>query len=103
MNEPSKSALSSTPVTRSLNCRADFPALDQKINDHPLVYLDSAASSQQPATVIDAISAYQRHDHANVHRGPGTNTVHSCNTYLERKSGLGANGECRGHHMLDRA
>jgi cysteine desulfurase/selenocysteine lyase len=51
------------------NCRADFPALAQEINGHPLTYLDSAASSQQPAAVIDTIAGYQRHDHANVHRG----------------------------------
>jgi len=55
-----------------LDCRADFPALDQEINGHPLVYLDSAASSQPPAVVIDAIAEYQRHDHANVHRGVHT-------------------------------
>jgi cysteine desulfurase/selenocysteine lyase len=49
--------------------RADFPALQQDIQGHPLVYLDSAASAQQPAAVIDAVSKYQREDHANVHRG----------------------------------
>ncbi len=54
------------------NRRADFPALQQQINDHPLVYLDSAASSQQPAVVIDTVADYQRHDHANVHRGVHT-------------------------------
>jgi len=54
------------------NCRADFPALSQNVNGHPLVYLDSAASSQQPAIVIDTIAEYQRHDHANVHRGVHT-------------------------------
>ncbi|MEX0708708.1 MAG: cysteine desulfurase [Woeseia sp.] len=53
-------------------CREDFPALDQHVNGQPLVYLDSAASSQQPAVVIDAIAGYQRHDHANVHRGVHT-------------------------------
>ncbi len=53
-------------------CRGDFPALDQQVNGRPLVYLDSAASSQQPAAVIDAIAEYQRHDHANVHRGVHT-------------------------------
>jgi cysteine desulfurase/selenocysteine lyase len=52
--------------------RADFPALSQEINGHPLVYLDSAASSQQPASVIDRVAEYQRHDHANVHRGVHT-------------------------------
>jgi cysteine desulfurase/selenocysteine lyase len=52
--------------------RADFPALDQDIQGHTLVYLDSAASAQQPAAVIDAVSQYQREDHANVHRGVHT-------------------------------
>ncbi len=52
--------------------RTDFPALHQEVNNHPLVYLDSAASSQQPVSVIDAVAAYQRQDHANVHRGVHT-------------------------------
>ncbi|MDZ7770867.1 MAG: aminotransferase class V-fold PLP-dependent enzyme [Woeseiaceae bacterium] len=52
--------------------RQALPALDQQVNGQPLVYLDSAASSQQPAEVIDAIAEYQRHDHANVHRGVHT-------------------------------
>lgn len=49
--------------------RADFPALFQEIYGRPIAFLDSAASSQQPLTVIDAVAEYQRHDHANVHRG----------------------------------
>jgi cysteine desulfurase/selenocysteine lyase len=59
----------SSPVA---GCRDDFPALQQQVNDHRLVYLDSAASAQQPATVIDAVVNYQRYDHANVHRGVHT-------------------------------
>jgi hypothetical protein len=49
--------------------RADFPILDQQVHGRPLVYLDSAASSQKPRAVIDAISRYYEHDHSNVHRG----------------------------------
>ncbi len=49
--------------------RRDFPVLDQTVDGKPLVYLDSAASSQKPRQVIDAISRYYLHDHANVHRG----------------------------------
>ena len=49
--------------------RRDFPILDQRINGKPLVYLDNAASSQRPRQVIEAISHYYEHDHANVHRG----------------------------------
>lgn len=52
--------------------RRDFPVLTQEINGKPLVYLDSAASSQRPRSVIDAISRYYEHDHANVHRGVHT-------------------------------
>jgi len=56
----------------TLDVRADFPGLAQDINGKRLVYLDSAASAQMPASVIDAVAAYQRHDHANVHRGVHT-------------------------------
>lgn len=49
--------------------RADFPILAQEVNGHPLIYLDSAASSQKPVQVLDGWQSYYRHDHANVHRG----------------------------------
>ncbi len=49
--------------------RADFPVLSRQINGKPIVFLDSAASSQKPQQVIDAISNYYRTSHANVHRG----------------------------------
>jgi len=62
-------------------CRADFPALDQDVNGHRLVYLDSAASAQQPSAVIDAIARYERHDHANVHRGVHTLSHRATDAY----------------------
>src|SRR5436190_8738265 len=49
--------------------RSDFPILRQEINGHPLIYLDSASSSQKPQVVIDALDAYYRDYNANVHRG----------------------------------
>ncbi len=49
--------------------RADFPILDQVVNGHPLVYLDSAATSQKPRIVLEAIDQYYREYNANVHRG----------------------------------
>ena len=49
--------------------RRDFPILDQEINGHRLVYLDSASSSQKPQVVIDAVDDYYREYNANVHRG----------------------------------
>ena len=61
------------PITDPLDIaaiRADFPILNQEV--HPgkrLVFLDSAASSQKPRQVIEAMRRYYEHDHANVHRG----------------------------------
>jgi cysteine desulfurase/selenocysteine lyase len=48
--------------------RDDFPILERIVNGHRLVYLDSAASSQKPRTVIEAMSQYYATTHANVHR-----------------------------------
>ncbi|MCH8335100.1 MAG: aminotransferase class V-fold PLP-dependent enzyme, partial [Proteobacteria bacterium] len=61
-----------TSLSGVAKCRQDFPCLTQTISDHPLVYLDSAASSQQPLAVIEKVVDYHSHDHANVHRGVHT-------------------------------
>ncbi|MBO2942452.1 cysteine desulfurase [Paenibacillus sp. F411] len=52
--------------------REQFPILNQEINGHPLVYLDSAATSQKPRAVIDAVKHYYEWENANVHRGVHT-------------------------------
>lgn len=52
--------------------RADFPILSRRVKNKPLVYLDSAASSQKPVQVLDAMNRYYRETHANVHRGVHT-------------------------------
>jgi len=49
--------------------RADFPILERQFHDKPLVYLDSAATTQKPTQVIDAISDFYRSNNASVHRG----------------------------------
>ncbi|MCH9650871.1 MAG: cysteine desulfurase [Deltaproteobacteria bacterium] len=49
--------------------RRDFPALEQRVHGHPLVYLDNAATTQKPQAVIDAVVRYYREDCSNVHRG----------------------------------
>jgi cysteine desulfurase/selenocysteine lyase len=49
--------------------RAEFPILGRTVHGKPLVYLDSAATSQKPRAVIDAISRYYEESNANVHRG----------------------------------
>ncbi|HEX5224457.1 MAG TPA: SufS family cysteine desulfurase [Solirubrobacteraceae bacterium] len=58
------------PVAEStLSVRADFPILQRRPNGRPLIYLDSAATSQKPEAVIAAIADHLREHNANVHRG----------------------------------
>ena len=58
-----------------------FPILNQEVNGHPLVYLDSAATSQKPTSVIEAVSNYYRFDNSNVHRGVHTLGTRATDAY----------------------
>jgi cysteine desulfurase/selenocysteine lyase len=49
--------------------RKDFPILERRVHGHPVTYLDSAATSQKPRQVIEALTRYYEHSNANVHRG----------------------------------
>lgn len=56
----------------SRDIRQQFPILQEQVHGHSLVYLDSAATSQKPIAVIEAMKAYYEHNNANVHRGVHT-------------------------------
>jgi cysteine desulfurase/selenocysteine lyase len=75
MTPPSATSARSTtsaPATRTAfdvqKVRRDFPILSERVHGKPLVYLDSANTSQKPLAVIEAMDAYYRHDNANIHR-----------------------------------
>ncbi|TDY49567.1 cysteine desulfurase/selenocysteine lyase [Alicyclobacillus sacchari] len=55
-----------------LAIRDDFPIFQEKINGHPLVYLDNAATSQKPRQVLDVLRRYYESENSNVHRGVHT-------------------------------
>lgn len=61
--------------------RDDFPILSRKVNGHPLVYLDNAATSQKPQQVIDSIVHYYSYYNANIHRGVHTLSQESTDAY----------------------
>jgi cysteine desulfurase/selenocysteine lyase len=65
--------------------KKDFPILDRRINDHRLVYLDSASSSQKPQSVIDAMSRYYETTHANTHRSTYALAEESTRLYEEAR------------------
>jgi cysteine desulfurase / selenocysteine lyase len=61
--------------------RADFPVLSRRIHGYPLVYLDNAATTQKPLTVLDRLDAYYRSENANVHRGVHTLSQEATDAY----------------------
>lgn len=61
--------------------RADFPVLAETINGKPLVYLDSANSSQKPHAVIDAMSSFLEHDYSPTNRSAYTMAAHATDLY----------------------
>jgi cysteine desulfurase/selenocysteine lyase len=66
--------------------RADFPILSRRVHGAPLVYLDNAASSQKPLSVIEKVSAYYRESHANVHRGAHELSILATEAYEEARA-----------------
>lgn len=76
-----RSAATAEPDLDVEAIRRDFPILHQQVNGHPLAYLDNAASSQRPQSVIDAVRYYEEHDHANVHRGVHTLSQRATDAY----------------------
>jgi cysteine desulfurase/selenocysteine lyase len=65
--------------------RADFPALNQHVHGRPLVYLDNAATTQKPASVIEALRRYYEVDNANVHRGVHLLSQRATDAYEEAR------------------
>ena len=62
-------ATTATPALDVERLRRDFPILAQRVRGKPLVYLDNAATSQKPRSVIDAVSRFYASENANIHRG----------------------------------
>ena len=61
--------------------RSDFPILSREINGNKLVYLDNAATTQKPNSVIDSISDFYKNTNSNVHRGIHTLSIESTEAY----------------------
>ncbi|MCE9552980.1 MAG: cysteine desulfurase [Planctomycetes bacterium] len=65
--------------------RRDFPVLHQEIHGKPLAWLDNAATTQKPQSVIDAISNFYSHDNSNIHRGAHTLAARATDAYEQAR------------------
>jgi cysteine desulfurase/selenocysteine lyase len=72
MIETTSGTGATAPAVSALAPRADFPILVREVHGKPLVFLDSAASAQKPAQVLDAMDRFARESYANIHRGAYT-------------------------------
>jgi cysteine desulfurase/selenocysteine lyase len=72
-------------VTDLRALRADFPILAREVNGSPLVYLDSAATTQKPVAVLDAMRSYYENSNANVHRGAHTLAAEATELYEDAR------------------
>lgn len=65
--------------------RKDFPILGRRVNGHPLVYLDNAATSQKPTPVINALTEYYTQYNSNIHRGVHSLSMEATEKYEEAR------------------
>ena len=86
------------------NYLADFPALNQQVNDERLAYLDNAATVQRPRQVIQALVNFYEQDNANVHRGVHTLAERATKDYEEARKNVQkfsvANEEEKNEYLL---
>lgn len=81
---------SATPATGArpfdvASIRKDFPVLHQQVHGKPLVWLDNAATTQKPQSVIDAVSNYYSKDNSNIHRGAHTLAARSTDAFEQAR------------------
>jgi cysteine desulfurase/selenocysteine lyase len=74
-------AASSPAILDVTRIREDFPILQRRVHGKPLVYLDNAATTQKPQTVLDRIVRYYREENANIHRGVHALSVEATDAY----------------------
>jgi cysteine desulfurase/selenocysteine lyase len=80
--------------------RRQFPVLSRMVRGKPLAYLDNGASAQRPTAVIDAVDDYERHHHANIHRGVHTLSQEATALYEAARDRLAEFIHARSRHEV---
>ncbi|MEO6815114.1 MAG: family 2A encapsulin nanocompartment cargo protein cysteine desulfurase [Edaphobacter sp.] len=66
--------------------RRDFPILQERVNGHPLIWLDNAATTQKPQSVIDRISYFYEHENSNIHRAAHELAARATDAYEDARN-----------------
>ncbi len=93
-------ALKKLPQFDVMSVRRDFPVLARIIHGKPLAYLDNGASAQRPISVIEAVDDYERHHHANIHRGVHTLSQEATSLYENARDRVAAFIHARSRHEV---
>jgi cysteine desulfurase/selenocysteine lyase len=80
--------------------RRQFPVLSRMVRGKPLAYLDNGASAQRPNAVIEAVDDYERHHHANIHRGVHTLSQEATALYESARDRLAEFIHARSRHEV---
>jgi len=80
--------------------RREFPVLSRQVHGKPLCYLDNGASAQRPRAVIEAVDDYERHHHANIHRGVHTLSQEATALYENARDGIVRFLNARSRHEI---
>jgi cysteine desulfurase / selenocysteine lyase len=83
-----------------MSVRRDFPVLARIIHGQPLAYLDNGASAQRPTAVIAAVDDYERHHHANIHRGVHTLSQEATSLYESARDRVASFIHARSRHEI---
>jgi cysteine desulfurase/selenocysteine lyase len=70
--------------------RRDFPILSERVNGHPLVWFDNAATTQKPQCVIDRLARFYAHENSNIHRGAHTLAARATDAFEDARSKVAA-------------
>ncbi|NTW52109.1 MAG: cysteine desulfurase [Chlorobiaceae bacterium] len=81
LNEPVAAPITNPEIFDVASVRRDFPVLHQNIHGKPLVWLDNAATTQKPLSVINAVSQFYSQDNSNIHRGAHTLAARATDAY----------------------
>jgi cysteine desulfurase / selenocysteine lyase len=80
--------------------RKEFPILQRKVNDRPLVYFDNAATTQKPRVVIDRLRSYYENENSNIHRGAHFLSSQATEAYEQARKTIQASINAHHHHEV---